>query len=54
MSLNEFNWFIFGLFTGYAWYVVWKIIKLVWRNAQEATAKSNQQDPYQDPKNWGA
>lgn len=54
MSLNEFNWFVFGLVIGYAWYVVWNIIKTIWRNAKEETAKNNQQDPYQDPKNWGA
>jgi hypothetical protein len=54
MTLNEFNWFVFGLFIGYAWYIVWHTIKLIWRNAREATARDNQKDPYQDPQNWGA
>lgn len=54
MTLNEFNWFVCGLFIGYAWYIIWHIIKTIWRNAREATNAQNQKDPYQDPQNWGA
>ena len=54
ITLNEFNWLVCGFCLGYVWYIVWQTIKTIWRNAQEATTRDNQKDPYQDPKNWGA